>query len=197
MKILVVEDNRLSRLMLEKYFSQMGYQVVVARDGLEALEVYHNEPIKMIVTDWEMPRMNGLEFIQQVRQEEHDERAYIILLTIKDQKQEIIAGISGGADDYVQKPFDKEELEVRINAGRRILKMQQDLKTHIASLEEAISHIKTLQGIIPICMHCHSIRDDKESWERIETYISRHSEAEFSHSLCPACMEKYYSDLDE
>ena len=97
-----------------------------------------------------------------------------------------------GANDFIGKPFHHEELRARLSVGRRIIEMQSTLESRIIALQDAISHIKRLQGILPICMHCHKIRTDKESWEKIEHYITEHSDAQFSHGLCPECLGKYY-----
>ena len=106
-------------------------------------------------------------------------------------------GLEAGADDYIVKPVDSQELRARINAGVRIIELQKALADRVRELEEEKKHVKTLQGLIPICMHCHRIRDDKEIWERLETYIERHSNAAFSHALCPECLEKYYPKPSE
>jgi len=76
-----------------------------------------------------------------------------------------------------------------------MLRAKQLLDEHLAKLQEALSHVQRLQGLLPICMHCHRIRTDAQSWQRIELYISEHSDAKFSHGLCPECAEKYYPDL--
>ena len=101
-------------------------------------------------------------------------------------------GLGAGANDYIVKPFNREELRARVKVGERIIKLQSSLAARVEELQEALSHIKTLQGILPICMYCHKIRDDKEAWGRIESYIEKHSEVRFSHSLCPECLEKHY-----
>ncbi|RMD84786.1 MAG: response regulator, partial [Lentisphaerae bacterium] len=121
----------------------------------------------------------------------------IILLTAKNEKQDIIKGLNNGADDYIRKPFDPEELEARIKVGFRYLTLQEQLHGEMKKLREALEHIRTLQGLLPICMHCHKIRDDEGYWEKLEVYIEDHSLAEFSHSICPDCMEKIYGELDQ
>ncbi len=136
MKVLAVEDDTLTLRMLEKYLSDWGYDVVTAKDGMEAWEVFQKGDINLVVTDWSMPRMNGLELIEKIRAEKSAEYSFIILLTGKSEKEEIVEGISKGADDYITKPFDKGELSVRVRAGQRILDLQQKLMEANKKLEK-------------------------------------------------------------
>lgn len=195
MNILLAEDDRLTRKLLKRHIESLGYKVYQAADGEEAFGLYQTFDLHLIITDWEMPKQDGLELIRKIRNSPKGDFAYIIILTSKDGTQEIVKGLSGGADDYLVKPSSREELAVRIGAGQRIVKLQLDLAERIRSLEDAVNHIKQLQGILPICMYCKNIRTDKESWQRVEGYISEHSEVKFSHSLCPDCAKKHYPDL--
>ena len=99
-----------------------------------------------------------------------------------------------GADDYITKPFDSEELRARIRVGIRILDLQEALSDRVRDLESALAQIRTLHGIIPICTRCHKIRDDAEIWQRLEIYIEQHSDAQFSHGLCPDCLRELYGE---
>jgi CheY-like chemotaxis protein len=112
---------------------------------------------------------------------------YIILLTAKGNAQDIVAGLESGADDYVTKPFDRAELHSRLRVGERIVELQQGLADRVRELEEALSQVKTLKGLLPICAYCMKIRDDRNYWQRVETYIAAHSNARFSHGICPEC----------
>jgi CheY-like chemotaxis protein len=118
---------------------------------------------------------------------------YVILLTAKRQKEDVVAGLDAGADDYITKPFDEAELHSRVRAGERILTLKGALAEKVTELEAALEHVQRLQGLLPICMHCKKIRDDKHTWHRMETYIEEHSDAMFSHALCDECLSKYYS----
>ena len=128
MRILVAEDDRLSRRMIEKYLTELGYQVWTAVDGREALRVYREQQIKLILTDWVMPNLDGLDLIKAIRSDESAHYAYIIVLTAQEDTAELVKGISAGADDYIRKPFDKEELAVRLRAGQRILNLHKQLE---------------------------------------------------------------------
>jgi len=113
---------------------------------------------------------------------------------VKDRKEDIVSGLDAGANDYVIKPFEQEELRARLRVGERVVELQSALNDRVKELQKALSHIKTLQGILPICMHCHKIRDDQDVWQRLEKYIAEHSGVQFSHGLCPECRKKYYPD---
>lgn len=193
MKILIAEDEPTGRLILERHLARWGHEVVPAHDGEEAWQYLQGADAPLLaILDWVMPGYNGVDLCRMVRERADGERFYLILLTARDSKDDIVAGLEAGANDYIGKPFHPEELRARIRAGQRMLEMQAALESRISALEEAMRHIKRLQGILPICMHCHKIRTDQASWERIETYITEHSEAQFSHGLCPDCIKQYY-----
>ena len=202
MKILVVEDDAVTNLMLNKYLAELDFEVVTASDGLQGWGFFCQEDIHFVITDWMMPGMDGLELIKKIRDRNEKTYCYIILLTAKNDQEEIVEGISGGADDYIVKPFHKEELAVRVRAGQRVNKLQEELfetnkeqKKLIIELKDALSRIKKLSGLLPICASCKKIRDDEGYWNQIELYISNHSEAEFSHGICPVCAKKLYPDF--
>jgi DNA-binding response OmpR family regulator len=193
MRVLAAEDDLTSRLVLEAGLRQWGYDVISACDGNEAWTVLQAENApKLAVLDWLMPGMDGVEVCRRIRERDAESPIYIILLTTLGRKQDIVAGLKSAADDYVTKPFDNDELRARIQVGQRVVELRDTLARRVEELQAAISHIRTLQGILPICMHCHKIRDDQQSWQRLELYIQEHSDAQFSHSLCPECLEKYY-----
>ncbi len=100
-----------------------------------------------------------------------------------------MAGLDSGADDYITKPFDRDELQARINVGLRMAALQQSLAERVADLEEALKRVKQLQGLLPICCYCKCIRNDGNYWQRVEEYIGEHSDAQFSHGICPKCFD--------
>jgi len=195
MKVLIAEDDGTSRTILETLLKHWGYEVEVTTDGNEAWAALQKENApRLAVLDWMMPGMDGVDVVRRLRSESKSTPTYIILLTALDGKENIVAGLDAGADDYVTKPFGKEELQARVRVGERMVELQSALSDRVRELQKALDHVKTLQGILPICMHCHKIRTDEKSWQRIEGYIEQHSEAQFSHGLCPECMEKYYPE---
>ncbi len=201
MRILVAEDDAASRMILENALTRWGYDVVSAADGLEAWEkIQAPDAPPLVLLDWMMPRMDGVEVCGKIRQMEKPggNPFYIILLTARDSKEDVVEGLSAGANDYITKPFDNDELMARLGVGRRVIELQTEVARHVKELENALDHIKTLQGILPICSYCKKIRDDKNYWQQVESYIGRFTEARFSHSICPDCFEKHVKpQLDE
>jgi len=193
MDILIADDDADSRTLLSVILQKMGYRVIAAHDGTEALEKMHmpGSP-SLVLLDWIMPGMEGIEVCRRYREQGKDETKYIILLTAMDTIDSIVDGLAAGANDYISKPFNKRELFARLNVGRRFIELQQKLADHIKELKDSLEHVKKLQGILPICMYCHNIRNDQESWERIDSYIADHSDAEFSHGICPECYAKHH-----
>ncbi|MCZ6632417.1 MAG: response regulator [bacterium] len=128
MKILIAEDDATSRRLLQAYLIKWGHQVIVCKDGQEAWDVCQTpEAPRLAILDWMMPELDGVEVCQKVRQLPHGELIYIILLTSKGEKADLIQGLSAGTDDYVTKPFDPEELKARIKVGQRVIKLQERL----------------------------------------------------------------------
>jgi two-component system, cell cycle response regulator len=128
-KILVVEDNRLTRRMLQRYLEELGYEVLGAADGPEALELVARHRVRLVLTDWEMPGMSGIELVRRIRDGHDGAYKYLVFLTAREGKADLVAGIGAGADDYIRKPFDKDELAVRVRAGQRIIELQERLET--------------------------------------------------------------------
>jgi phosphoserine phosphatase RsbU/P len=198
MRILIAEDERSSRKVLSSALSKWGYEVIEAADGNEAWEVLKRpDRPELAIIDWMMPGMSGPELIVRARALEDGENLYLLLLTGMNKQADIVSGLKAGADDYITKPYNRDELRVRLEVGRRIVTLQGALRSRLIELQGALDHIKTLQGIIPICMHCHKIRNDADSWDRVESYIEQHSDATFSHGLCPVCLDKYYPEEEE
>jgi diguanylate cyclase (GGDEF)-like protein len=128
-KILIAEDEDGTRLKLETLLSKLGYNVIVARDGTEAWELLQrNDAPLLALIDWMMPGLDGVEVCRRVRQSAKVPYTYIVMLTVKGQKQDLVAGMEAGADDYLSKPFDVDELRVRLRAGERILSLHEDLR---------------------------------------------------------------------
>ena len=192
MKILIAEDNLTHQLMLKHVFSELGYEPVVTGDGRAACEIMLKpDAPKLAIIDWLMPGMEGVEVCRKIREAKFYEPAYLIILTSRDETEDIVKGLKAGADDYMVKPYNVQELQVRIGVGRRFVELQTMLTGRIKELEAAQAQIKILQGILPICTYCKKIRDDKQYWQQVETYVTDHSQAQFSHAVCPDCYKKH------
>lgn len=190
MKILIAEDDRVSCLLLERTLAAWGYEVVVTHTGTEAYEALQQpDAPRLAILDWMMPGMDGVEVCRRIRELQTDTPTYLILLTALGSKANIVEGLSNGAHDYITKPFDRDELRARVRVGVTVVQLQQTLAERVVELEAALTHVKLLQGILPICSYCKHVRDDKNYWQTVESYITGHSEAKFSHSICPGCYE--------
>ena len=192
MKILIAEDDITSRILLEHTLNKWGFEIISTTNGREALDILEaDDPPRLAILDWMMPEIDGQEVCRKVRENDKIKSTYLIMLTAKATNKDLISGLDAGADDYIMKPFNKDELHARIKAGQRISDLQDSLARRIKELQAAMDQIKTLKGIIPICSYCKKIRDDKNYWQQVEHYVTHHSDAEFSHGVCPDCYEQH------
>ncbi len=141
MHVLIVDDEKTIRFILGKALKKWGYEIVEAKNGEEAAAILNREDApKIVILDWMMPEMSGIEVIRSIRKKEREIPFYIIMLTSKSEKLDIIEGLNEGADDYLSKPFDLGELRARINAGRRIIELQQEILENKRKLEYQLEH---------------------------------------------------------
>jgi sigma-B regulation protein RsbU (phosphoserine phosphatase) len=188
MRILVAEDDSVSRRVLAATLDKFGFEVVVAADGAEAWDALGRaDAPHLAILDWMMPEIDGVELCRRVRATPTATPPYLILLTAKGGKEDVVAGLDAGANDYLTKPFDRAELRARVQVGAQVLELQANLAERIRELETALSQVKQLQGLLPICSYCKKIRDEQNYWQRVESYISKHAEVVFSHGICPDC----------
>jgi DNA-binding response OmpR family regulator len=192
MKVLIADDDRVIRRILEAALTEWGYGTVAVADGLSAWEALRApDAPRFAILDWLMPGLDGLEVCRRVRELPTRLPPYLLLLTVRDTRPDIVAGLRGGADDYMTKPFDHNELHARLQTGLRILRLQEELAAELRRSQQALELVKQLQGLLPICGYCKRIRDDQDAWQQLEDYISAHSEARFSHGVCPRCWEEH------
>ncbi|HOY54083.1 MAG: Transcriptional regulatory protein CseB [Verrucomicrobia bacterium ADurb.Bin122] len=202
MRILIADDDLTSRTVLTSVLQKLDYDVTALPDGQSAWEaLQQNDAPRLVILDWLMPGIDGVELCRRIRSRETDQPPYLILLTTRAEKKDISEGLNSGANDYLTKPFDLSELRARLAVGARMIALQDRLFGKILELRDALEQIKTLRGIVPICSSCKKIRDDKGYWSQVEAYISRHSDATFSHGICPDCLHRLYpefaNELDE
>lgn len=194
MKLLIAEDDYTSRIMLKHILEYAGYEVIEACDGSEALKLLLEPDAPMLaIIDWIMPELDGLEVCRQIREKMPQEQPYLIILTSRNDNSDVVAGLQAGANDFISKPYNNDALLARLDVGRRMLSMQHALAERVKELESAQEYIHMIQRILSICTHCHKIRKDQTNWEKLENYITEHSDIQFSHGICPECMEKYYA----
>ncbi|HTY11170.1 MAG TPA: response regulator [Bacteroidota bacterium] len=177
MKILVVDDDVVSQLLITEQLQSLNYEVSVASDGKEAWSVYQAKNPRIVITDWMMPQVDGLELTRMIRSENRNAYTFIIFLTVLRGKGSYLEAMKAGADDVLTKPFDSEQLAARLQVAERILNMQHE--------------IRQLQSILPICSYCRRIRQDDDTWVSIEKHIKQKTDTSFSHGICPDCYHSH------
>lgn len=193
MKILIAEDEAFSRKLLEATLEKVGHEVISCQDGEAAIEAYKQDSsLEIAILDWMMPGKDGLEVCKSIKSDPDNALTYVIILTAKSKAEDIALALESGADDFVSKPFNVMELNARVDAGVRKIRLQRAMAKNIVELQEALAHVERLQGTIPICAWCRKIKDDSKFWISVDEYISRHPDVEFSHIICPECMKEQY-----
>jgi phosphoserine phosphatase RsbU/P len=193
MRALIADDDRIAAEMLFRTLARWNFEVTSVADGDAAwTHLSQATAPTLAILDWMMPHLDGTEVCRRVRKDLPFANMYLILLTSLESRKDIVAGLDAGADDYVVKPFDPEELRARVNVGVRVLSLQERLAERVTELQAALSNVKVLHGLLPICAYCKRIRGDDQYWQQVESYIADRSDAQFSHGICPNC----YSDLE-
>jgi phosphoserine phosphatase RsbU/P len=182
MKILIAEDDPVSAKILQFTLENAGHEVVVAPNGQIAWEVFDKNPFRVIVSDWMMPVLDGLEMCKKIRSRPKTEYTYFIMLTaIHTGRDNLRKAMEAGVDDFLTKPLDREGILMRLRVAERIV--------------EFTTQIKVLKDLIPICMYCKKIRNDENYWQGVESYIAQQTGSNFSHGICPECFEKHVKML--
>ena len=197
MRILIAEDDATSRIVLATVLTKDGYDVTATDDGGAAWEVLQKpEAPRLAILDLMMPGIDGLELVRRVRAIPSVAPPYLIIVSTKSEKSDVIAALDAGANDYLTKPFDPGELRARIEVGRRMIEMRVELNEKVKQLKQALAEVRTLKGIVPICANCKNVRDDQGYWNRVESYLNARTEADFTHAVCPDCMKRLYPQFE-
>jgi CheY-like chemotaxis protein len=174
MKILAVEDEPSALAILSRAPARLGHEVLTATDGEAALDVLAADPVRVVVSDWMMPGLDGLELCRRVRSRPDRDYVYFILLTAQTPSEENQrAAIEAGVDDFLQKPLQSQEMWMRLRVAERIVGFA--------------TQVRQLEAFLPICGYCKKVRDDGNYWQQIESYINARTGTDFSHSICPDC----------
>jgi DNA-binding response OmpR family regulator len=188
-RVLVADDNTIDRRLTRRLLEVNGFDVVDVSNGVEAWQVMlSGDRPPIAVLDWNMPGFDGIELCRRVRTWEAVRGMYVILLTGRSGRDDLVQGLDAGADDYIQKPVTAAELIARVRVGLRVTTLQAGLAAHIRELEEASSRIRQLQGLIPMCCVCKRIRNDEDYWQQLESYLTQHSGVTVTHGYCPQCV---------
>lgn len=187
-KILIVEDEKINIDLLIALL-QGQYEIVIAKNGEQAFKRLEDDSKPdLILLDIVMPGINGYQVGTQLKSREDTKNIPFIFFTARGATTDIVKGFQVGAVDYITKPFQSEELLARVN-------LHIHLQKTINALDKANKEIIQLKSLLPICCVCKKIRDDEGYWNEIDSYISKHSHIQFSHSFCPACARKFYPDI--
>ena len=185
--ILIVDDQEVNVLLLERMLRGAGYvSVSSTMDPNEVCELHRKNRYGLILLDLLMPAMDGFKVMEDLKEIEED--SYLPVLVITAQPDQKLRALRAGAKDFVSKPFDLAEVLARVHNMLEVRLLHD-------GLQKALEDVKLLRGLLPICMWCKKIRDDQGYWNAIEHYLSRHSEAEFSHGICPDCKRKYSGEM--
>jgi phosphoserine phosphatase RsbU/P len=176
MNILAVEDDPVAQLVLEAALKSLGHTVTLVADGESAWEELRVRPARVVVSDWRMPRVDGLELCRRVRAQAGDYVYFILLTNLSATEENQEAALQAGVDDFLTKPVDVRELKTRLYVAARILNYA--------------TQVKELESFLPICGYCKKIRDDHNYWQQIEHYLHERTGAAFSHGVCPDCYQK-------
>jgi response regulator RpfG family c-di-GMP phosphodiesterase len=191
--MMAIDDNPVNLQLLVEGLGDK-FEVVCCTGGEEALQLVEACIPDLILLDIQMPGMSGYEVCQRLKSMATVKDVPVIFLTAMSQLDDEIKGLEYGAVDYITKPFDMRIVRLRAGTQLELRRSKRLLEERTQQLEQTLHDLRTLQEIIPICMHCKKIRDDVGAWNRLEDYISRHTGSNFSHGICPDCLREYYGD---
>jgi sigma-B regulation protein RsbU (phosphoserine phosphatase) len=173
-KILIAEDDPISLRVLRMTLEGQGHEVVSTVNGAEAWRAFVVQPFEVVVSDWMMPEMDGVQLCQKIRERKRARSyCYFIMLTARTGRENHKIAMEAGVDDFLTKPMRPDELIIRLRVAQRILAFMKE--------------VGELRRLLPICSYCKKVRDDKDYWQGIETYLHRQTGTDFSHSICPDC----------
>lgn len=187
--ILVVDDEEINIHVVSAALAG-EYEIFTSLSGYEAIHLVKERQPDLILLDVMMPDFDGFELCRVIRSEESFAHIPIIFLTAMSTIDGELQGLGSGGIDYLYKPVNLDLLKLKVHNHLELKRRNDLIREQRDQLEAALARVKLLEGIIPICMYCKKIRDDKDNWQQLEKYITEHSEALFSHGLCPQCYEK-------
>ena len=177
MNLLVAEDEAVARTLLRVILERAGHQPTLVADGSEAWTSWIAHRFRVVISDWSMPRMDGLEVCRRIRAVTGAPYTYFIMVTGRGGRENYLEAMSAGVDDFISKPVDADELLARLHVAQRVLGLHQTLTA--------------LEKLLPICSYCKRIRRETDRWQSLEQYVGEQAHAEFSHGVCPECYAKH------
>jgi phosphoserine phosphatase RsbU/P len=197
-RALIADDDLVTATAISSSVTAWGFDVVVAHDGNAAWECLSaNPPPSLAIVDWEMPGLDGPELCRRLRADPVRAHVYLLLLTARSSPTDVVEGLEAGADDYLVKPVNLNELRARLHVGVRVVSLQERLANKVAELQATLDKVRQLRGLLPICSYCKRIRNDQNYWERVEVYVTEHTDAKFTHGICPTCLEAAQAEVDQ
>ncbi|RJR17901.1 MAG: DNA-binding response regulator [Desulfobacteraceae bacterium] len=194
--ILVVDDDPEILFATARVLQSAGYEVKKAETGEQCLLNLSEKTFDLVLLDVVLPDMSGHEVCRKIKNSEEMRGTYVLMASgMKTSSDDQSEGLETGADGYFTRPIANRELLARIQAMVRIINAERERDRLIKELKDALANVKTLRGLLPICASCKKIRDDRGYWTQVEVFIGNHSEADFSHGICPDCMKKLYPDF--
>lgn len=193
-EIMIVDDIIQNVKLLMEVLSREGFQVRTANRGELALRSIRAKKPELVLLDIMMDGMDGYEVCRQLKADSKTAQIPIIFISAFGEETQKVKGFEAGGVDYVTKPFSPEEVLSRVKTHIALRRAQEELETRATELEKALTQVKKLSGLLPICCSCKKIRDDSGYWQQIEDYISNHAEVDFSHGICPNCLRDLYPE---
>ena len=196
-KVLVVDDDPDVLFATSRIVKSAGYEVFEASTGALCMETAQENRPDLILLDVVLPDVDGTKLCREIKSDPALKATFVVLISgAKTSSHDQADGLDVGADGYIARPISNRELKARVDAMARIYVAERERDRLIVDLKEALSKVKLLSGLLPICSNCKKIRDDQGYWNQIEKYIGEHSNAQFSHGICPECAKKLYPDFD-
>jgi DNA-binding response OmpR family regulator len=172
-RVLLADDSRSMRLVIAHALAAGGFDVRMVDDGhLLRDALLHPDAPRLVITDWQMPGPSGVEICRELRSRPGGDRFFVLIVTGNADERHLLEALDAGANDFIRKPFSPAELLARVMAGQRVLELQATLEAKVAELSATLSEVRTLRGLIPICMHCHRVRTEADHWQKIEAYLA-------------------------
>lgn len=196
--ILVTDDEPIGLFASVHVLRDAGYTVYEATTGEACIQLVREKVPDLVLLDVMLPDANGCDLCRRIKTEADLRGPYVMMLSgTRIESDDQSAGLEIGADGYMTRPIANRELLARVQAMARIIMAERERDQLIEKLKKALAEIKTLNTLLPICANCKKIRDDNGYWEKIEVYITEHTDSEFTHGICPECMKKLYGDLGD
>jgi CheY-like chemotaxis protein len=180
-KILIAEDDLVARRVLESVLLELGHEIDAHDDGRAAWDAYRRDRHPIVITDWMMPDLDGLQLCRRIRTTPSTSYTYVIVLTGKVGREHYQQAIAAGVDDFLTKPLDRDLLEARLTVAQRIVGIHH--------------HTRRLESLLHVCAWCKQIRD-RGSWVTLESYLQTQTGSPLTHGICPSCTAKWKADPD-